>query len=81
MDAPSLQLIISPDPHTRREPAIAAWLSEKAELSQSLETRRVYAAMLERFRRAAWWSASLPDRAAARAPGRAQQPLAHCPAT
>jgi integrase len=55
MDTPTNQLIIissdrSPDPHTRRELAIAAWLAEKAELSQSLETRRAYAAMLERFR-------------------------------
>jgi len=40
----------SPDPATRRELAIAAWLAEKAELSHSRETQRAYDAMLARFR-------------------------------
>lgn len=40
------------DAEPRRELAIAAWLAEKAELSQSLETRRAYAATIERFRQA-----------------------------
>ena len=57
MDTPTNQLVIIspspvPDPHTRRELAIAAWLMEKAELSQSLETRRAYESMLQRFRQA-----------------------------
>src|SRR5262245_18705745 len=57
MDTPTNQLVsIAPglqsDSETRRELAIAAWLAEKAELSQSVETRRAYAAMLERFRQA-----------------------------
>lgn len=40
----------SPDPATRRELAVAAWLAEKAELSQSAETKRAYDATLARFR-------------------------------
>ena len=45
--APAVQL----DSTTRRELAIASWLAEKSELSQSAETRRAYDAMLVRFRR------------------------------
>jgi integrase len=39
-----------PDPAVRRELAIASWLAEKAELSQSAETKRAYHATLIRFR-------------------------------
>jgi len=42
----------SPDYATRREFAIAAWLAEKAELSQSKETQRAYGAIMGRFRQA-----------------------------
>jgi site-specific recombinase XerD len=38
------------DPATRRELAVAAWLAEKANLSESSETRRAYAGTLDRFR-------------------------------
>src|SRR5438874_4917323 len=39
-----------PDPAVRRELAVASWLAEKAELSQSRETKRAYDATLIRFR-------------------------------
>lgn len=37
-------------PATRRELAIAAWLSEKSSLSHSAETQRAYSAMIAKFR-------------------------------
>src|SRR5690349_20212891 len=39
-----------PDPATRRELAVVGWLAEKAELSQSIETKRAYGAIMGRFR-------------------------------
>ena len=39
-----------PDRATMRELAVAAWLAEKAELSQSSETKRAYDATMIRFR-------------------------------
>lgn len=52
MDTPAQQLIPASDPTARRELAVAAWLAEKAALSQSAETRRAYASTLARFRQA-----------------------------
>jgi len=55
MDTPTNQSIVippsaSPDRATLRELAVASWLAEKAELSQSIETKRAYDAMMTRFR-------------------------------
>lgn len=55
MDTPNTQLVITPasttpDRATLRELALASWLAEKAELSQSQETKRAYDAMMIRFR-------------------------------
>src|SRR6266508_5688617 len=55
MDTPTNQSIVippgaSPDRATLRELAVASWLAEKAELSQSGETKRAYDAMMTRFR-------------------------------
>jgi integrase len=55
MDISSNQLTIipppaSPDRATMRELAVAAWLAEKAELSQSSETKRAYDATMIHFR-------------------------------
>ena len=55
MDTPTNQSIVippntAPDRATMRELAVASWLAEKAELSQSIETKRAYDAMMTRFR-------------------------------
>jgi integrase len=56
MDTSTNQLTVIPPPSTlpdratMRELAVAAWLAEKAELSQSIETKRAYDAIMIRFR-------------------------------